>query len=144
MLWAEHRDFLAAITAVEVWSQLAEVAEDIVAGIASRAETLDPSARIWDLTVLVLVESGLSSHERQTAVPWASETRYARRLLAVSVSESTVKRALAPILPLVITPAPEILIDPTEALLAHLSRSVGADVAEAALRAFRSDGSIEI
>jgi hypothetical protein len=144
MLWAEHRDFLAAVTAIDAWAELDGVAEDLVAAVAAHAERLDPSPRIWDLTVIVLVRSSLSAEDRETAVPWATETRYARRVLAVGVTSHSLQRALAPILPLVVSPTERPMAEPSALLLQALADSVGADLAEAAVRSFEATGRIEL
>jgi hypothetical protein len=139
---------------------LAETEHSLVLCIATRWETLDdrvdeaqaqltrlaavhPSPRSWDLYVIVVVTDDRDNRRRESV---ESDTRYARKIVAVGVGESRARaeRALLALLPL----RPTARFDASDPLVAVrdelVAQGVDVDVARTALASFARNGTVEI
>jgi hypothetical protein len=145
---AEHQNFLAFISVNEAWSEEAAAeAEEMVLDAASAAEKLDPSPRLWDLTVMVLIAGKIRRGQMSSAMSWATSTRYARRLIVDGIDfdeDDDLRRALAPLLPLSLERSADSSLDLRRSLRERLSRVVGADLATTAVESFFDSGRIEL
>ena len=144
VLLAVHPKVFAVIHWTTGWNELEPYAEDLVGVAAQVAEQIDRSARLWDLTVVVLTTKRLTDEERFSAVPWSVQTRYARRVLADAVDEASLVRKLGPLLPLDITIQTRSERNPLEDLLVELTAVIGPLPAQSAVRSFQRTGRVEI
>lgn len=144
ILLAANPRLFAVIHWTDSWSEFSRLAEDLVTASAGLAEEIDRSARLWDLTVMVLARAPLTDSDRQSAVPWSTQTRYARRLLADAVDDISLTRKLAPLLPLDIAVRGDAGRNPMELVLDDLSSTVGPLIAQAAVHSFQQNGNVEL
>lgn len=115
--------------------------EDAQAELTRLAATR-PSARIWDLYLLLIVDAS-DTHGTALRERYEHDVRYCRKLV-VSGNQERVQQLLRPLLPL--APLPELAVDdPLSSVRSHLlCAQVPADVVERSIRSFELTGEVEI
>jgi hypothetical protein len=126
------------------WDHLADLVADTQADFTRLVEEA-PSARNWDLYLVVLVDQVPPDSERRTVMESIeSDTRYARKFVHAGVTTADLDRALRPLLPL--RPAADFAIaDPLDELRDELlAGGVDGTVVEEALRAFDAENEVRV
>lgn len=138
---AEDHNSVAALAAVDEWSEIRSEVGELATDFANWAFGRDPREKQWDLYLVVLVstpvtdDSDLGQIEQVTA-----NTRYVRRLVRSGVTaagdSSSLRAALAALLPLSL-PTRVHDRDPYRALIDALrSNGIDAETAEQTVRRF--------
>lgn len=140
----ETRYALVACFELDGWEGLDETVFDVQAALTRVAEEA-PSARAWDLYLVVLVIAEVAeSASRAVADAIEADTRYARKFVRYGVTHATLDRALRPLLPLR-EPASLELTDPLAELRAELrALDVDDDVADLAVESFADTNVVEV
>jgi hypothetical protein len=141
---AETRYALVACFECDGWERLDERVFDVQSALTRVAEE-SPSARTWDLYLVILVLAPVrDATGRAAAEAIEADTRYARKFVRFDVAKDTLDRALRPLLPLR-APAELELSEPLGELRNELrSLLVADDVADAAVESFRRTNMVEV
>lgn len=134
---------VACIESAE-WTGLAERVAEIQAELTQLAEEA-PSARRWDLYLVVLLATAPADAEQRACVEEIeSDTRYARKFVHAGVPTDELDRALRPLLPL----RPPIgfeIADPFDELRGELlALQIEEATVERAIGSFESEEEVEV
>lgn len=141
VLLAETRHALVMCAICE-WDYVRGRVDEAQAALTQLAAE-HPSPRAWDLYVVAIIDDQRDMPDRELL---EADTRYARKLVAVGVGDSTKRatHALRPLLPLE-GAAPLEPIDPLSAIRAELlDLDVDASLADAALESFKTTRTVRI
>jgi hypothetical protein len=143
-LVAETAYALIACIEIDGWDRVEDTVFDVQAAFTRFADDA-PSARNWDLYLVILIAAPASHLDQLTlAETIQADTRYARKFVRVSVTLEELDRALRPLLPLR-PPADLAIRDPLAELRDELaSLNVADDLANVAIEGFRSTSSVEV
>lgn len=135
---------LVACAELDGWGGLDQRVSDIQAGLTELAEEA-PSARSWDLYLVVLVaDAPASAAQRALVESIEGDTRYARKFVHAGVVGEDLDKALRPLLPLR-PPADFEIADPIEELRGELL-AIGVEGAtvEQALGSFTNEDEVQL
>jgi hypothetical protein len=139
---AENYNSVAALAAVDEWSEIRSEVGQIATDFANWAYGREPREKQWDLYLVVLVSTPVTDNSDLTEIEQvAADTRYVRRLVRNGVSSvddgTSLQVALAALLPLSL-PARVLDRDPHMALTEALrSNGVDSETAERTVQRFQ-------
>jgi hypothetical protein len=135
---------LVACVELEGWETLDERVFDVQAAL-TRVSGEAPSARTWDLYLVVLVRSpARDAGDRALVEEIEGDTRYARKFVLVATPRGALDRAMRPLLPLRPPTGLEIR-DPLGELRDELrALDIADQVADVALDAFERTDTVEV
>lgn len=136
----------ALVACVELggWEELGQRVSDIQADLTELASEA-PSARSWDLYLVMLVEGAAENAEQRALVEAIEgDTRYARKFVHAGLATEDLDQALRPLLPLR-PPVNFEIADPFEELRSELL-AVGVEEAmvEQAIGSFESEDEVQL
>ena len=135
---------VVAVLKATKWSEVADHIEEWVVAVADLVAERDPSARQWDLTILLLLDRALGPDEVPAAAAWTSSTSYARRVVADRLGERALEEALAPILPIGLQQPAKAEKSLFDRLRIQLALDLGDDAANLAVASFENTGEVQI
>lgn len=125
------------------FAQLEERVFDVQADLTRRA-ALGPSARNWDLYLLVHVTAPADTRDRSEMEAIEADTRYARKLVHDALAPAELDRALRPLLPLRQVDSID-LVDPLALMREELhATALDPELVELAIATFRQDGAVRV
>jgi hypothetical protein len=141
---AETPYALVACIELDGWRHLDERVFDIQSALTRVAEE-SPSARAWDLYLVILVLASVrDASDRAAAESIEADTRYARKFVRFDVSKNALDQALRSLMPLR-PPAALELSDPLGELRKELrSLRVADDIIDVAVDSFRRNDAVEV
>jgi hypothetical protein len=135
---------LVACVELNDWAQMDQRVFDVQADLTELAEEV-PSARSWDLYLVVMVEEApVNPAQRALIEAIEGDTHYARKFIHAGIDVKDLDKALRPLLPLR-PPADFEIADPIEELRSELL-AIGVEGAtvEQALGSFASEDEVEL